>query len=658
MAPVNKGKEVKGQEKVKQVKKTVEKIRMVKRKNEQGEEEDEETEEKYTEEIEVDAEGEQPEENRMGELSGEVKQEQQLTIATQDYKQMQMEGVNPRNLEAEIKKEEETRKEQEELERRTQTQERRKTMTDAEIMKEEGWKLSEIWDKETRDTAIYMARGGAQGITNFIKKGLQRATEDIDNKKSKYLEKQKEQTGPRRNWTSKKNQIPDEYSTPKRITDTGDIINTARKTKEETKRFEEMERKMQKQIDELTARLQAADMGEDNTAARVQLQEVRMEKAETMMKQQQKINEVMNTQVKYLMKAEIAEDRRKSERQALVRGWTREISEDARDQWIKDLLVQCGFNTDKSDYKSEILDIQHSSYKGFSNMSIITFREPWQTRKFIDFAKTKTLKFYIQEQRYSKSSGSNWDNNGGWNQNQQWDSQQGNTQQTWGAKQYQGKTVFIKVAPQLAKFDRTQQLYLRSLANVYNLWFNRVVKMEIDWKGFQIFSQDEELGIGKQLGQLVFSRDGEVGVFSDKSVNDAVAELFHSAMNLANNGTKFTWEREGEENQWEKDWRTGVWIDHSELGQFRAKTDIKGMNEEERNRLIDLTLETYPKMPYSERSQLPWRPYFCTVEGDEFFKSLKEGGDGQDWVKEGKEEWDNWKWNQQGKTFNWQYKDW
>ena len=654
MGPTGKAsKDTKAGEKIKQVRKTVEKTRMVKRKNENGEEQEDEIEETYQEEIDVDAEGEQPEETREQEQTTEIKHELALQAEPLAQKYTTA-NPTPKRLEEEFPAANGKGDEEQENERRKAVQERRKTMTDAAIMKEEGWKMSEIWDEETKVAALYMAKAGAQGITNYIQKALKRATEEIDEKSRKSKEKQ---NPARRSWTTKKNRVPEEYTTPKRITQAGEIIHTTKKTEEEGQRYKEIETRLQKQIEELTNKLHMTDIGEDN-AARMRLQDAKLEKAENMMKQQQKINEVMSSQVKYLMKAEIAEDRKKAERQAVIKGWVREIPEQLRDEWVQELLWSAGLNADKTDYKSEVLDIQHSSYKGFSNMSIITFREPWQTRKLIEYAKTKTLKFYIQEERQNKQgsswdSGQRWNTGNGWDSGQKWDNQQWNHQQAARNRPNQGKTVYIKVTPQLSKFDRTQQLYLRTMANLYNLWHNREVKLDIDWKNFTITSQDAEIGLGKQLVQLVFSRDGEVGIFSEPSINDGVAELFHSAMNIANNGSKYTWERENEENQWVKNRTTGEWTDYSEIGKHKADRKPEDMTTEDRDRYVELILNSYPKISYSERTGLPWRPYFCTVPGDEFFNSLKEKGEEQEWVQESKDEWDGWKWKQQGSTFNW-----
>ena len=629
MPPV--GSKTAGKESKQKVKKTVEKVSIIKKKNDKGEELDEEEEERYQEDIEVDAEGEQPEEKEA--LVGSM----QLEIAAQsDHSK-----IEPVNLEKRIKDEEEDT----EMKRRKAVQERRKDMTDEEILKEEGWKKRDVWDKETLVTAIYMARAGAQGISNFIQKNLQRVMDEWKEQPASS----NETTKTKRSWTTKKNMVPTSYNTPKRITQTGEIVNTAKKTQEGEKIFKEMEDKMKAEIEKLTERLQRTDLGEDDSMTRLKLQEAKMEKTESMMKQQQKINEMMNNQVRYLMKHEIAEDRKKAERQVVVRGWVKEMEKEIREQWVINTLGEAGFNTNKWDYNSEVTDIQHESYKGFSNMSIISFREPWMAKKLIDWAKTETLQCWIPNKNHGRAT-SSWDSGNQW-QGSGW------AQQTWSSNQWQdnrnqGRFIKLKMGPQLAKFDRTQQYFLRCVANAYNLAYNKHVELNIDWKGFSIWAKEDGVGAGAdtQLAQLTFTKDGEVGIYTEQTMNDYIAELFFPAMNIAAGHCKFTWEREWPENRWEKD-RNGNWQDKSEIGQILKGRKPTELSDAERKAFVDATWTVYPGMRSSERSQYPWRPYFCTVPSEKFFESIRIEGDQTDWAQEGKQEWENWRWRQQGSQF-------
>ena len=651
------------------VKKTIEKVRTAKRTNEAGEEE--EYEEKYQEEIEeieIDAEGPQPEETMAGERSEEVKDPNQKPQDVQTISSgAAMENPQPTKLEE--------RFDTEDFEiRRLDKVKKREGMSDEQVMKEEGWKLREIWDPETRTTAIFLARAGANGVTNYIKANLDRVMrEDVQNRcKQKQSEGAKAQQ-PKRSWTSKKS-LPPEYQTPRRLTEQGDIVQTAKKDQQNRQKEQEESRKVKKEIDALTERLQNADLGQQDAHFRLRLQETKMEQAEAMMKIQQKINEATNKQVRYLMKSEITEDRRKAECQIILKGWKPQTNEAERADWIVKLLKDSGFIVDTSSYSNQVTNIQNSNFRGFSPLSIVTFSESWHAKKFLHMAKSEKmdLRFYTSYKKQSWESQSqtagSWET--GWAQKQwkgdnsraEWEQGQWGTQK-WeegdDRNKHRGKEPYtiIKVAQQLSKFDRNQQFFLRAAANVFTMFFNKPLKLTMDWKLFGIWTEEDCLGGADgnpvQICKLVFSRDGEVGVFTSPQVNDCIPLLFNSAMNLAKGKTKFTWEREEwEGNPWEK--KGWEWEDQSKIGLLLSGRQPNEFPNEQCRELVKELQKTYEAMDMSERNQYPWVPYFATIDGNQLWNDLESQGDKAGWVQEAKDEWDDWKWEHQGKVFKWE----
>ena len=607
-------------------KKTIKKIRKAKKIEDGVEVEfDEEYFEDEPADIMIDAVGEQPEENTRGELSESVKEETKEETHTKDPISKELfpattgggRSSSSANMAISISNDAAIQAYETARQERVN---RRKRQTDQEIEKE--LKLPRNTSKELRLSAIQMTRDGLEGVAEWVeraskaKKVKQQETkrdwqwnDDMD--RIEEEEEEAQEIKQKRTWGTKRNVQPSSTSTPKKMTTEG-LQNTARKDpkskqeqKGELERITKEKAELQKALETATEGMQKLNLFSEHS--KLSDQNWRM---------QYKQNEKNDHQLSYLMKSNIQEDRRKAEHQVVLKGFPLTSPEEERNKWIEELVRGAGLCTDRQSYSCHLTEIQSSTFRGYSPISVLTLKDQSAAKHLLDTCKKGKLNMKYEtkeewkEQQWDCGRNKGWEQTGnhGWNQG-------------WERKAYK-KQINITMQAQQSRFDRTQQLYLRTFANAVNIWYQEHTELQIDWKKFTIWAGEE------QVGKLCFSRDGECGVFMTGKFDQWLPELWSRAVAIATGKEKGKWE----------DWYDEKW---------------EGQNEQERmtNAEIEQKLEflyqKYYPAPDHELAAMPWRPYFATVYNWKDWEGLNnpDQEEENEVMQEGKKAWENWKWD-------------